>query len=190
MARELQRIVIPALFAHFSSPPLRDRLRTIYAWGHSFEQWFKWEAVAALEPIVCPMKGDPWDPNQWHLEYRKHQRKLGVLDMALLGTRPLFLHFKVFVPWAFNWGWIVGRENCLLNDITKAREFRDAAAATLLLFMAHPGKEIDLRQEGVPPPDNPRAPKISLGTVAYYPDLRPIAARGVYAQLLCWTNSR
>ena len=86
MTSELQHIIIPTLYRHFSIPSIKKRLRTMYAWGYSFEQWFKWETVAALEPIVCPMKGDPWDPDQWHLEYRKHQRKLGVLDMALLGT--------------------------------------------------------------------------------------------------------
>jgi hypothetical protein len=153
MAKELQRIVIPALFAHFNSPPMKDRLRTVYSWGYSFEQWFKWETLFALDPIVSKMKGEPWEYDKWEIE--KRQRDLGIVDIALLGNSPLFLHLKVFVPWSFNWGWINGRENCLKHDIDMVRGFREAASGTILLVMEHTGKDIDLEQEGLPGPENP-----------------------------------
>jgi len=179
----LEKEVIPRLCRHFSSEPLKERLRMLYAWHeNSFEQWFKWECVFALDDVF------PWDNDQtqWRLEYPDRKKELGVVDIALLGPNALLLHLKVFTPGGFRWNWISGSGNSVKSDIEKIQRVRDAPAAAILFLLEHPEQSIDLEEEGLPPPDNAKGPPIELGDVEY--------AQGRYyhdvcARLLCWSNS-
>jgi len=184
------QVLVPRLFAHLSHLSMRARLRGFFGWGYSFEQWFKWETVAALDPVLREMTGHPWDYCQWHLEYRGLRQRLGVVDMAFLGAYPLMLHLKVFTGWSFNKGHIAGRSNSLLHDVERVRAFSkpNITAATLLLLLEDREHRIDLARSGVPQPENPRGKGIALGTVDYWPDCTPKQARGVRAKLLYWTN--
>ena len=184
------QVLMPRLFRHFSHPSMKVRLRGFFGWGYSFEQWFKWETVAALDPVLREMSGDPWDYCQWHLEYRRFRRQLGIVDMAFLGARPLMLHLKVFTGWSFNKGHIAGRPNSLLHDVERVRAFSrpNVTAATLLLLLECPKQRTNFAKLGVPAPENPRGWSIPLGTVDSWPDCTPQKVRGVCAKLLYWTN--
>jgi hypothetical protein len=174
---------MPRLRSHFSSEPLKERLRIVYGWHYnSFEQWFKWECVFALDPVSS------WDEGgtEWWLECSKYKGEIGIADMAWLGDDPLFLHLKVLTP-GFQRKWIAGPGNSVLSDIGKVRRFRKAPAAAILLVMEHPQESIDLVAKGLPEPDNTKSVEIRLGDVEYN---KGEYYREVRARLLYWSNRR
>jgi len=182
MSAFLKKEVIPRLFRHFDSDPLKERLRMLYAWhANSFEQWFKWECVLALDDVF------PWDDDQtqWWLEYPERKKELGVVDMALLGSNTLFLHLKVFIPGGLQRKWIGGSGNSVRSDIEKIQRFRGAPAAAILFLLERPEESIDLEEEGLPPADNAQDPSIELGNVEY---AQGRYYHGVRARLLYWSN--
>jgi hypothetical protein len=187
-AEPFSQILVPRLYSHLSQSSAKTRLRNFFAWGYSFEQWFKWEAVQALDPIVATMQGDPWDYCQWDLEYHGYKQQLGTVDMAFPGTHPLMLHLKVFTRWSFKSAYAAGKPNSLLHDIKRAFKSQAVTAATLLLLLEHAGQPVDFAKFGVPEPENPRGPRIQLGTVDCWKKDKPEKVRDVYARLLYWTN--
>jgi hypothetical protein len=191
VANEIESIILPALYAHLSTPAMKKRLRMFPAWVHSFEKWFQWEAVFALDPIIRQMHGVPWDYEAWDIEVtRRHKhRHKGIIarkqvDMVFRGAKPLFLEFKVYMP-GFCLKWLNADSHSVLADIRWVRSVRDATGVAMLLALETHSDRLDFARLGMPAPVNTRPPKIHLGK-ALGPESTSL--RETWASFYYWSN--
>ena len=189
MAKELERLVLPELYKYFNQPTMKEHLRMVAWWGHSFEAWLKFEMVFALEPLMQTMNEVPWEYEEWDMERRR--KGLGQVDLFFGGANPLYLQLKVCIPcWGYNPKFCAGR-NSMLEDIENVQAHSGGAAACLLFTLEHPGAEMAFEQIGLPPPEGDHKRRIELGKTwcdaCCYRD-KKAEKQDMYARFYYWTN--
>ena len=183
----LRTVILPALHAHFRRPEMRQKLRSLAAWDHSFEKWFQWEAVFAVEtvwqhafgPSLSKEEHEPWD-----VEVKRGQKRVDLV-LPLPGGSDILLELKVYAPFFFFKKWVRGKNDCVARDIRWIHRIRKTTAATIVLVLETETSRLNWRHGGLRAPLRHGLPPIELGATwcAGVNESSDVSAR-----FYCWTN--
>ena len=187
MSDLIRVLILPALHAHFQRPEMRQKLRSLAAWDHSFEKWFQWECVFALDEVWLRAFRPSLAKEQyehWDIEVRRGGKRVDLV-LPLPGGSDILLELKVYVPFFFFKKWVRGTDDCMARDIRWIHRIRNTTAATIVLALETERQTLDWHGNGLRAPLRHGLPRIDLGTT-WCAGLRESC--DVSARLYCWTN--
>ena len=183
----MRGVILPALHAHFRRPQMRQKLRSLAAWDHSFEKWFQWEAVFALEKDWQHAFGPSLTEEEyarWDVEVKRGRKRVDLV-LPLPGGSDILLELKVYAPFFFFKKWVWGQGDCMAQDIRWIHRIRKTTAATIVLVLETEKSTLNWHRNGLRAPLRHGLPPIELGTTwcAGVNESCDVSAR-----LYCWTN--
>ncbi len=187
MSDLIRALILPALHAHFQRPEMRQKLRSLAAWDHSFEKWFQWEAVFALDEVWLRSFGSSLTEEQcehWDIEVKRGGKRVDLV-LPLPGGSDILLELKVYTPFFFFRKWVRGPNDCMARDIRWIHRIRKTTAATVVLVLETDRLRLNWHRNGLRPPLRHGLPAIELGTT-WCAGVRKSC--DVSARLYCWTN--